>query len=146
MWFSFVKAPWLWKWVSGGLAVGMVVGGIWYAGQQAGFSRGYDRAMDNFQRELERVNRSWQATVRDRDGLWQSEIDRAFNQLQEQFNKYVEAERREAELLAEMAVLESTLKEIQNVYQGSDFGQCSVSPTFDRLLNDAHRAATTRPD
>lgn len=146
MWFNFVKVPWLWKWVAGGLAVGTIVGGIWYAGQQAGFSRGYDRAMDSFERKLEQVNRGWEATVRDRDGLWQSEINRAFSQLQEQFNEYLDAERREAELLGQMAVLESTLKEIQNVYQDSDFGYCSVSPTFDRLLHDAHLAATTRPD
>lgn len=146
MWYKFLKVPWIWKWVAGGLAVGTIVGSIWYAGQQAGFSRGYDRAMDSFQKELQQVNRSWQAAVRDRDGLWQSEMNRAFNQLERQFNEYLEAERREAELLAEMAVLESTLKEIQNVYQGSDFGQCNVSPTFDRLLNDAYRSATIRPN
>jgi len=146
MWYKFIKVPWIWKWVAGGLAVGTIVGGIWLAGQNAGFSRGYDRAMDAFQKEVRQINRGWQATVRDRDGLWQDEINNSFKELQRQFNDYVEAERRESELLRYLAVLESTLKEIRNVYQDSDLGSCDVSPDFDRLLYDAHRAATTRPD
>ena len=144
--FSFVKTKFIWKWIAGGLAVGTIVGGIWYAGQQAGFSRGYDRAMDSFKREIEQVNRGWQATVINRDETWQNEIDRAFNNLQVQFEQYVNDERREAELLRGIAVLENTIMEIQNVYQDKDIGYCNVTPTFDWLLFDAHRAATTRPD
>jgi hypothetical protein len=66
--------------------------------------------------------------------------------IEEEFNRYREAEQREKELRQQIAVLEGTLTELEREYENADFGTCDVTPDFDGLLHSAYKAATTRPD
>ena len=132
----------------GGRLLGLtaVAGGIWVAGMTFGLDRGYNKALNEYEEMLDNYNEQWYNTVLDRDEEWRASIDSAYRELQQQLEKYREVELREQELLTRLDVLEGTLDNIRNEYETTDFGTCDVSPDFDRLLNNAHQAATTRPD
>lgn len=125
------------------LGVATFVGAIWVAGMNFGTDRGYNKAMNEYQEALDEYNKQWYNTLYERDDQWRAEISNTYNKLQEQFERYQEVERREQELLDEIAVLEGTLLEITDEYENQDFGVCDVSPEFDGLLRNAHKAATT---
>lgn len=125
------------------LGVATFVGAIWAAGMNFGTDKGYNKAMNEYQEALDEYNKQWYNTLYERDDQWRAEISNTYNKLQEQFERYQEVERREQELLDEIAVLEGTLLEITDEYENQDFGVCDVSPEFDGLLRNAHKAATT---
>lgn len=141
----FTKAK-LIMWGARFLGVAAIVGAIWGAGLKFGLDQGYDRALKDYQKALDEYNMEWYNTLYERDDQWRAEIQNTYNELQQQIKKYQEVERREQELLYELAVLETTLNDIRNEYENTDLGVCDISPEFDRLLNDAHKAATTRPN
>lgn len=141
----FTKARMI-GWGIKALGVAALGGSIWFAGQNFGLDRGYDKAYDNYQKELENANELWYNTLQERDEEWQAQISNSYKELQEQIDKYQEVERREQELLTRITVLESTLLEITYEYENTDFGVCDVSPEFDGLLRSAHKAATDRQD
>lgn len=141
----FTKAK-LILWGGRFLGVATFVGAIWVAGLNFGMDRGYNRAMDDYQEALDEYNKQWYNTVSERDEEWQAQINSTYRKLQQQVEQYRQVERREQELLAQLTVLESTLVDIRNEYENKDFGFCNVNIEFDRLLNDAYQAATTRPD
>lgn len=132
----------------GGRLLGLtaLVGGIWAAGMNFGLDRGYNKALNEYEEMLDNYNEQWYNTVLDRDKQWRASIDSAYRELQQQLEKYREVELREQELLTRLDVLEGTLDNIRNEYETADFGTCDVSPDFDRLLNSAYQATTTRPD
>lgn len=138
----FTKAR-LVAWGIKALGVIALSGGIWFAGQNFGLDRGFDIAYDKYKKELDNNNKMWYNTLNDRDEEWQEKITNAFNTLEEQFARYREVERRERELLEQITVLETTLLEIENDYKNTDFGLCDLSPYFDGVLIDAHKATTT---
>lgn len=141
----FTKAK-LILWGGRFLGVATFVGAIWVAGLNFGMDRGYNKALDEYQEALDEYNKQWYNTVSERDEEWRASIDSTYRELQLQIQKYREVERREQELIAQLTVLESTLVDIRNEYENKDFGFCNVNIEFDRLLDDAYQAATTRPD
>lgn len=141
----FTKAKLL-LWAGRLLGVSAFIGTIWVAGVNFGTDRGYNKALDDYQEALDEYNQQWYNTVNQRDDEWRAEIDRTYRELQLQIEKYQEVERREQELLSQLTVLETTLIDIRKEYETTNFGFCNVNIEFDRLLNDAYQAATTRPD
>lgn len=139
----FTKAKLL-LWGGRLLGVTALAGGIWAAGMNFGLDRGYDKAIGEYQKTLDEQNKQWYNTLYERDDQWRATITNTYKELEKQINRYQEVEEREQELLDQISVLESTLSEIANEYQNQDLGLCNVSADFDRLLNDAHQAATTR--
>lgn len=139
----FTKARLL-LWGGRVLGAGALLGGIWVAGMNFGLDRGYDRAMTNYEKALDRHNQEWYNTVIERDEDWKSQIDSVYSDLQAQIEKYQEVERREKKLLDEIAVLESTLVTIRNEYETANFGICQFSPAFDSVLHNAYEA--TKPE
>jgi len=119
-----------------------IIGGIWAAGLNFGLDRGYNKALDEYQKTLDAQNEQWYDTLSERDNAWRGAIDSAYRELHAQFEKYREVEMREQELLNQIDVLEGTLNDIRNEYETTDFGSCDVSPEFDGLLRNAHKAAT----
>lgn len=139
----FTKAKLL-LWGGRILGVATFVGAIWVAGMNFGIDRGYSKAMGEYQKTLDEYNKQWYNTLYERDDEWRAEIDSTYKELRRQIERYQEVEQREQELLDEIAVLEGTLSEITNEYENTDFGTCAVSPEFDGLLRNAHKAATAR--
>lgn len=141
----FTKAK-LIMWGARFLGVTAVIGAIWGAGMKFGLDQGYERALDDYQKALDEYNIQWYNTLYKRDDEWRAQIDNTYRELQLQIEKYQEVERREQELLSQLAVLETTLINIRKEYETTNIGLCNVNIEFDRLLNDAYQAATTRPD
>lgn len=139
----FTKAKLL-LWGGRILGAATFVGAIWVAGMNFGIDRGYSKAMGEYQKTLDEYNKQWYNTLYERDDEWRAEIDSTYKELRRQIERYQEVEQREQELLDEIAVLEGTLSEITNEYENTDFGTCAVSPEFDGLLRNAHKAATAR--
>jgi septal ring factor EnvC (AmiA/AmiB activator) len=141
----FTKAKLImWGWRVAGLVT--IVGGIWFAGQQFGLDKGFEKAYDRYKSDIESMNQEWISLVSDRDLTYQQQITNVYSMIEEEFNRYREAEQREKELRQQIAVLEGTLTELEREYENADFGTCDVTPDFDGLLHSAHKAATTRPD
>jgi len=136
------------KWIALGTTVGAaaIFGYAYFLGNNHGVERGYDNAYERYQLDVEEFTDQWQQAVENRDEEWANKVMQEFQQLNESFENYQAQEQKERELRERIAVLNSTLQEIQDEYENSDLGGCDVSPDFDGLLRRSHEAATARAE
>lgn len=146
MWYlwlgKFVTGPAL-KFLAVAGILTAVISGIFFLGYSRGTDRGFDNAYDQFQRDVIALNESWVDAVATRDFAIIGDITNEFNRLQRELNQYLTNEQRERELLRRLDVVTSTLQEMQNESRTIDFGECTFSPEFERLL-DAARNSISR--
>lgn len=128
------------KYLAAGAVIIAVISGIFFLGYTQGQDRGFNNAYGEFKNDVQELNRSWQNAVQERDTKINQTISNQFNILDEQIQDYIRNDNRERELIQRLDVLSSTLQEMRDETQDTDFGECTFSPEFERLLNAARDA------
>lgn len=123
------------------LPVVAVFGIVTYTGwwvYNEGINKGFVEAERQYQEELV-------TAIEERDVQWQSRVDQLQTTiLLHQIRQERDFERQQ-ELLSTIRSLNTSLEEVQRDVFTSDLGSCTVSPDFDRVLNNAASTATALP-